>query len=60
MRPPISGRKVLGVVKCHKNGFKYTSVKNEKLEIIFNNIKHAFFQPCEKDHIVLIHFHLHN
>jgi nucleosome binding factor SPN SPT16 subunit len=28
--------------------------------IRYGNVKHAFFQPCVAEHIVLIHFHLHN
>lgn len=29
-------------------------------DIIYENIKHAFFQPAEKSLIVVIHFHLHS
>lgn len=27
---------------------------------MFSNVKHAFFQPAEKDMITLLYFHLHN
>ena len=27
---------------------------------MFSNIKHAFFQPAERDMITLFHFHLYN
>ncbi|GMP39845.1 hypothetical protein CsSME_00010531 [Camellia sinensis var. sinensis] len=27
---------------------------------MFANIKHAFFQPAEREMITLLHFHLHN
>ena len=60
VRPVISGRKTLGVLETHKNGFRYISMKNEKLEILYSNIKHAFFQPSDKEHLILIHFHLKN
>jgi len=30
------------------------------LDLLFKNIKHAFFQPADKELIVLIHFHLHD
>lgn len=34
------------------------SKKNETLDILFSNIKHAFFQPCDGEMIVLLHLHL--
>jgi nucleosome binding factor SPN SPT16 subunit len=27
---------------------------------MYRNIKHAFFQPAEKEMITILHFHLHN
>lgn len=60
MKPVISGKKTIGLVEAHTNGLRFTSLKNEKIEIIYNNIKHAFIQPCKTDIIVLIHFHLKN
>lgn len=33
-------------------------LKNE--DIIYQNIKHAFFQPAEKELITVVHFHLHD
>ena len=38
LRPPISGRKVHGELQAHKNGFKYISNKNQRLDIILKNI----------------------
>merc|ERR1711936_1094522 len=29
-------------------------------DILYNNIKHALFQPCEGEMIILLHFHLKN
>jgi len=43
VRPVLSGRKTLGVLEAHKNGFRYLSVKNEKLELLYKNVKHAFY-----------------
>ncbi|KAF5745923.1 FACT complex subunit SPT16 [Tripterygium wilfordii] len=55
------GRKLSGTLEAHVNGFRYsTSRVEERLEIMYGNIKHAFFQPAEKEMITLIHFHLHN
>ncbi|KAH8490666.1 hypothetical protein H0E87_022986 [Populus deltoides] len=32
----------------------------KRVDVMFGNIKHAFFQPAEKEMITLLHFHLHN
>jgi nucleosome binding factor SPN SPT16 subunit len=63
MRP---GKKAVGVLECHENGLRFTPQGNPKggpgrIDILFTNIKHAFFQAAtSKDIIVLLHFHLHN
>ena len=50
-----------GVLECHHNGFRYSTPKsNETLDIMFGNIKHAFFQPAQNEMITLLHFRLHN
>lgn len=37
---------------------RFVSDKGEKVELVYANIRHGIFQPCEKEHTVLIHFHL--
>lgn len=55
------GRKLTGSLEAHSNGFRYsTSRPDERVDVMFSNIKHAFFQPAEKEMITLLHFHLHN
>ncbi|XP_073149297.1 FACT complex subunit SPT16 [Henckelia pumila] len=55
------GRKLSGTLEVHTNGLRYaTSRSDERVDIMFGNIKHAFFQPAEKEMITLLHFHLHN
>ncbi|KAL2513935.1 FACT complex subunit SPT16 [Forsythia ovata] len=55
------GRKLSGTLEAHVNGLRYsTSRPDERVDIMFVNIKHAFFQPAEKELITLLHFHLHN
>jgi len=49
---------ILGSLEAHTNGFRYTSVRGDKVDILYNNIKHAFFQPCDGEMIILLHFHL--
>lgn len=60
VRPVISKLKVSGMLELHLNGFRYMTTKNEKIDVIFSNIKHAIFQPCDNEMIVAIHFHLKN
>lgn len=60
IRPNISGKKTTGTLEGHTNGLRFTSSKGEKIDIIYSNIKHSFYQPCENELIVLVHFHLFN
>ena len=58
VRPSTTQKRTTGTLEAHTNGFLYTSIRGEKLEILYNNIKHAIFQPCDHEVIILIHFHL--
>lgn len=58
LRPNIVSKRVTGTLECHLNGFRYTSLRGDKVDVLFNNIKHAFFQPCDHEMIVLLHFKL--
>ena len=62
MRPAFvgKGRKMSGQLEAHTNGFRYKTPKGEELDVMYRNIKHAFFQPAENDMITLVHFHLIN
>ncbi|KAJ4721703.1 FACT complex subunit SPT16-like [Melia azedarach] len=63
IRPPFGGRgrKLTGSLEAHTNGFRYsTSRPDERVDVMFSNIKHAFFQPADREMITLLHFHLHN
>ncbi|KAJ4832790.1 FACT complex subunit spt16 [Turnera subulata] len=63
VRPPFGGRgrKLPGSLEAHTNGFRYsTSRPDERVDVMYSNIKHAFFQPAEKEMVTLLHFHLHN
>ncbi|KAH7834353.1 hypothetical protein Vadar_015117 [Vaccinium darrowii] len=63
IRPTFGGRarKLSGTLEAHSNGFRYsTSRPDERVDIMYGNIKHAFFQPAEKEMITVVHFHLHN
>ena len=62
MRPAFAGkgRKMTGQLEAHTNGFRYKTPKGEELDVMYRNIKHAFFQPADNDMITLVHFHLIN
>ncbi len=60
MRPNNTGRKNTGTLEAHKNGFRYVERKGEPIDILFTNIKHCFYQPCDEEMIILLHFHLKN
>ncbi|KAL6771432.1 hypothetical protein ACKKBG_A26355 [Auxenochlorella protothecoides x Auxenochlorella symbiontica] len=60
MRPAFGGkgRKAAGELQAHANGFRYTSGRGEEVDVMYRNIKHAFFQPAQNEMITLVHFHL--
>ena len=59
IKPNLESRKTYGNLEIHKNGLSYLSSKGARVDIVFSNIKHAFFQPCAKDELVaIIHFTL--
>ncbi len=58
VRPSTTQKRVTGTLEAHTNGFLYTSIRGDKYEILYNNIKHAIFQPCDNEIIILVHFHL--
>lgn len=58
LRPNITQKRTPGTLEAHTNGFLYTSLRGDKIEILYNNIKHAIFQPCDHEIIILVHFHL--
>merc|ERR1719312_908129 len=60
IRPNIVQKRLSGVLEAHMNGFRYTSIREDKVDILYNNIKHALFQPCDGEMIILLHFHLKN
>ncbi|KAL6220165.1 hypothetical protein ACLB2K_007922 [Fragaria x ananassa] len=63
IRPSFGGRarKLTGSLEAHANGLRYsTSRSDQRVDVMFSNIKHAFFQPAEREMITLVHFHLHN
>lgn len=60
MRPAFANRKTQGNLEAHTNGLRFISTRQEVVDVMYNNIKYAIFQPCEGEIMVLIHFHLKN
>merc|ERR1719289_681610 len=60
IRPNIVQKRISGSLEAHTNGFRFTSVRGDKVDILYNNVKNAFFQPCDGEMIILLHFHLKN
>jgi nucleosome binding factor SPN SPT16 subunit len=60
VRPAMESKRVGGAVEIHQNGLRYHHLGNQKIDILFGNIKHLFFQPCVGELIVIIHVHLIN
>jgi len=59
VRPAPDGKRLPGEVELHQNGIRYVSpLGSQKIDILFSNIKHFFFQPCDHELFVIIHVHL--
>ncbi|KAK4688063.1 FACT complex subunit SPT16, partial [Tremellales sp. Uapishka_1] len=58
-RPALEGKKSDGTLEIHQNGLRYRpDGPAQKIDLLFSNIKHLFYQPSEKELIVLLHVHL--
>jgi len=58
MRPTIgSSRKSQGNLEAHSNGFRF-STRTEKIDIMYDNIAAAVYEPCEGNSFTII-LHLH-
>lgn len=62
VRPAPEGKRVAGSLEIHQNGLRYQSPirSDHNIEVLFSNVKHLFFHPCDHELIVLIHCHLKN
>ncbi|KAG7103487.1 FACT complex subunit SPT16 like protein [Verticillium longisporum] len=60
LRPAMEGKRVPGKVEIHQNGIRYTSPLHgsQRVDVLFSNVRHLFFQPCQHELIVIIHIHL--
>lgn len=60
IRPGMEGKRVPGKLEIHQNGIRYQSPLStqQRVDILFSNVRHLFFQPCAHELIVIIHIHL--
>ncbi|KAF7796890.1 hypothetical protein EIP86_008075 [Pleurotus ostreatoroseus] len=59
IRPALDGKRLPGEVEIHQNGLRYQSpMGSQKIDILFSNVRHLFFQPCDHELLVIIHIHL--
>ena len=58
IRPGLEGKRLSGEVHIHQNGLRYLDARGQRVDILFSNIKHLFFQPSTHELIVIIHVHL--
>ena len=58
IRPNLSTKQISRTLEAHVNGFRFTSIRGEKVDNMHNNIKHLFFLPCDGKILILLHFHL--
>ncbi|KAH6630963.1 FACT complex subunit-domain-containing protein [Chaetomium sp. MPI-SDFR-AT-0129] len=60
IRPAMEGKRVPGKVEIHQNGIRYQSPLSttQRIDVLFSNVRHLFFQPCQNELIVIIHLHL--
>ncbi|KAI0797833.1 FACT complex subunit SPT16 [Abortiporus biennis] len=59
VRPALDGKRLPGEVEIHQNGIRYQSpVSSQKIDVLFSNVKHLFFQPCDHELLVILHIHL--
>ncbi|KAI1344917.1 FACT complex subunit spt-16 [Xylariaceae sp. FL0016] len=60
IRPAMEGKRVPGKIEIHQNGIRYQSPLStqQRVDVLFSNIRHLFFQPCDHELIVVIHIHL--
>ncbi|KAJ6606562.1 FACT complex subunit SPT16 [Mycena vulgaris] len=58
IRPALDGKRLAGEVEIHQNGVRYMSPTGQKVDVLFSNVKHLFFQPCDHELLVIVHLHL--
>ncbi|CAK5279482.1 unnamed protein product [Mycena citricolor] len=58
IRPALDGKRLAGEVEIHQNGVRYQSPNGQKVDVLFSNVRHLFFQPCDFELLAIVHLHL--
>lgn len=59
VRPALDNKRNMpGELEIHTNGIRYYSSSGQKVDLLFSNMKHLFFQPCDREMFVILHVHL--
>lgn len=60
VRPTPDSKRSAGYVSIHQNGIRYQSFGrgDQRVDVLFSNIKHLFFQSCKGELLVIIHCNL--
>ncbi len=60
VRPGLESKKFAGDLEIHNNGLRYIAQGkgDQKIDLVFANMKHLFFQPCEGELIIVLHVQL--
>lgn len=61
-RPSADNKRVPGELEIHENGLRFqTAVRTDsRIDLLFNNIRHVFFQPNDSELVTVIHVHFKN
>jgi nucleosome binding factor SPN SPT16 subunit len=61
-RPNADNKRVPGELEIHENGLRYQSAvrSDSRIDLLFNNIRHIFFQPNDSELVTIIHVHFKN
>ena len=59
MRPSLGGKKMRGTLSAYSKGYRFVTKKNNVFELTHSNIRHAIFQPCDENMMIILHFRLH-
>eukprot|EP00210_Caulerpa_lentillifera_P002529 g2426.t1 len=54
------GKKSNGQLEAHHNGFRYIPPRGNNVDLMYKNIRFAFFQPASKELLTILHFQLHD
>lgn len=59
-RPSLEARRAPGDVEIHANGIRFRSQlkAEQRIDVLFANVAHAFLQPCDHESVVIVHLHL--